>query len=127
MSLSNEKSTEVKNPFSIKVEDLKLRGRNRKFPRFEIACERRLEEREIGNKREDWKRGLFLLGIRERAKSKVKEEAGNDEQANHAAEWIEFLRENKAGATEEPYPKTRVGSRLSISSRPNRLGRGRRL
>lgn len=51
MSLSNEKSTEVKNPFSIKVDDLKLRGRNRKFPRFEIACERRLEEREIGNKR----------------------------------------------------------------------------
>lgn len=82
--------------------------------------------------RDDWKQeggleksGLFLLGIRERAKSK--EEAGNDEQANHAAEWIEFLRENKAGATEEPYPKTRVGSRLSISSRPNRLGRGRRL
>ena len=112
MSLSNEKSTEVKNPFSIKVDDLKLRGRNRKFPRFEIACERRLEEIEIGNKREDWKRA---------------EEAGNDEQANHAAEWIEFLRENKAGATEEPYPKTRVGSRLSISSRPNRLGRGRRL
>lgn len=122
MSLSNEKSTEVKNPFSIKVEDLKLRGRNRKFPRFEIACERRLETREEGGLE---KSGLFLLGIRERAKSK--EEAGNDEQANHAAEWIEFLRENKAGAAEEPYPKTRVGSRLSISSRPNRLGRGRRL
>lgn len=76
--------------------------------------------------------GLFLLAwgivrVREwRVKSKVKEEAGNHEQANHATEWIEFLRENKAGTSEEPHPETRVGSRLSISSRPNRLARGRR-
>lgn len=53
----------------------------------------------------------------------VEEEAGNHE---HATEWIEFLRENKAGTTQEPYPKARVGSRLSIPSGPNRLARGRR-
>lgn len=65
-------------------------------------------------------------GCKGEDKGEVEEKAGNHEQANHATEWIEFLRENKAGTTQEPYPKARVGSRLSIPSGPNRLARGRR-